>query len=608
MANTVTTENISFIRASQDSPVFYYCAAAPTLTRHDDGTPVVRLQIYRRSGDKQDIFYASLMLQTELSSTYAEAEAAARHNPEIPPGAPLLPLQVIACSATLNIPQIAPKQTADASLGGLQRCYLLTRLNDPAQIQLLAALMRDPASVPVAVSYKVDYLQALPPATFELVAKWEEVYRYVQTAVGFNIFIAHLGIDDIASQLISQRLVQIKTRDTDPNGHIAEAGRELTQILIAEFFTPVFAPPQPETPPAFGFYLQQLTVADFSQRSLSASLTTTTVVKRSIFPQARFAELISGSDYQAQDAIVMTDLQDDFFSRRRVNVNLLNPRLDDNIQLVAAALNYGTDSASLLFRRDKPDTQPFSAPSQLDPQTHKMLWPVSYSFTVYLAQSVGGISSITSSVMETSLDDIYLDIESLCCRYDFTLEAVSDFNWQWYRSVLVTLNYSLLPDGKIFTAKSFRLSRETPGDSYPLLLPDPDRYQFSVTCQYTPEDNSPHIPVSRTQPTGQDVLVFSRLYPQRQLRLEAGFDWQKVDQALVFVGYGYAPDAPMLRQTFTFNADNPAPQEFSADSPDPLRRLISLEVFISYLPGQSEQDREYTTTTDADYFDIANYP
>ena len=48
--------------------------------------------------------------------------------------------------------------------------------------------MRTPASTPIAVSYKIDYLQQPPPATFELEAG-DQVYRYLQRSIGFNLLI-----------------------------------------------------------------------------------------------------------------------------------------------------------------------------------------------------------------------------------------------------------------------------------------------------------------------------------------------------------------------------------------------------------------------------------
>lgn len=130
----------------------------------------------------------------------------------MPRDAILLPLQAIACSATLNIPDLIPGQTSKTSLSDQQYCYLSAKLNDDDDILLLASLMRTPASTPIAVSYKIDYLQQLPPATFELEANWDQVYRYLQRSIGFNLLIFTVGIEQTSTQLISEKIVTVKVR------------------------------------------------------------------------------------------------------------------------------------------------------------------------------------------------------------------------------------------------------------------------------------------------------------------------------------------------------------------------------------------------------------
>ena len=107
-------------------------------------------------------------MQTQLASSSGATRR--RRQPGHAARCDLLPLQAIACSATLNIPDLIPGQTSKTSLSDQQYCYLSAKLNDDDDILLLASLMRTPASTPIAVSYKIDYLQQLPPATFELEA------------------------------------------------------------------------------------------------------------------------------------------------------------------------------------------------------------------------------------------------------------------------------------------------------------------------------------------------------------------------------------------------------------------------------------------------------
>lgn len=606
MSNIIIQNNIAFIPAALERPIFYYIAATPTCILHSDNTPAVQLQVFRNSSDPGDVYYAMLSLQTQLTSSQAAAQAAARSCPAIPADAVLQPLQAIACSATLNIPAMLPEQVNRASLSNEQVCYLFGRIEKKEDIEVLVTLLRSPQSAPVAVSYKVDYLQQLPPSTFELEANWQEVYDYLKTSVGFNILILSVDIEDISSTLISQRTVKIKTRQSDPDSHIIQAGEELTTILISEFFTPVFAHQAPETPPRFGFYLQQVSLKEMDNRRLSAKLSETTAVKRSIYPQALFGALVENSDYQPQRVIEMIDLKDDFFAHRTVNVHLLNPELDDNILLVVANMTYGKQNQALKFNAGAPQPQTFSRPSILDPNTGEMVWPVSYQFTVYFQQPIGGLASVSSGPMSTSLGDVFLDVESLYARYDFTIKTQSHFNWDWYDSVLVTVICQHLRQKNNRIAKSFLLDQHTTHVNYPQMLPDADLWQFDVTKQYSNAANAPHIPVTLNQAIGQDVFIFSTLYPQRTLQVAAGFDWQVVRQATVFLSYNSGPDGPVLQQMQMFTEDGENPQSFSADQLNADCRTIALEILVEFQPDHSNgNDPRINTTTDADFIDIA---
>lgn len=608
MNSQIVVQNICFIRADPDRPIYYYCAAAPSISVIDGNQPAVQLQIFRNSSQPATVYYAMLSLQTQLTSSFEAAQAAAAASPEMPRDAILMPLQTIACSATLDIPGFVAGQTSKTSLSDQQNCYLLAKLPPEADIALLASLMVTPATAPIAISYKIDYLQQLPPATFELEARWDQVYQFLQESFGFNLLIFSVDIEETSSRLISEKVVTIKVRDTDPDGHLAQAAAELTQILISEFFTPVFADVPQQAKPKPGFYLQRLSVEDIDQRRLSGKLSETTVVKRSLYPQALFAELVAGTDYQADRVIGQSDLQDDFFAHREVRVHLLSDEWDANVQLVTVRLRYGKDNKQFTFRKDDTGPKTFRSPSITDPKTGKMLWPVEYDFTVYLNQAVGGVRTVNSGPLPTELNDVYLDIESLYGRYDFVIKAASQFDWRWYQSVLVTLRcrHMKLPASSL--SKSFQISETSQQHNYPVMLPNPDLYLFEVTKEYSCAANSPHIPAVLSEPTSQDVYLFSSLYHQRVLTLSADMDWQQVEMVLVSASYAYLPgDDDILQQVFQFTESDAAPQRFSADQIDPQRLSVELEIWFTYQPGRQGDKPEYVqTSTVQDDIDIAN--
>ena len=605
MRDQVIMQDICFIRADPDRPVYYYCAAAPSVQVTAGNQPDVQLQIFRNLNQPDDLYYATLSLQTQLASSPDAAQRAADASPDIPRDAILLPLQAIACSATLNIPDLIPGQTSKTSLSDQQYCYLSAKLDDDDDILLLASLMRTPASTPIAVSYKIDYLQQLPPATFELEANWDQVYRYLQRSIGFNLLIFSVGIEQTSAQLISEKIVTVKVRDTDPDGHMAQAAAELTQILTSQFFTPVIANEPQQTSPKAGFYLQQVSVENIDQRRLSGKISETTVVQRSLYPQALFAQLVNGTDYQADRAIVKRDLQDDFFAYREVRVSLLSDALDANILLVTARLRYGSNSRQLKFTRDDFGPKPFKEPSLIDPKTGKMLWPVEYDFTVYFNQSIGGVTSVSSGSLQTEMSEVFLDVESLYGRYDFAIEAAQQFDWQRYQSVLVTLRYRHRQQPNSSVSRSFQIDQASPRAHYSVMLPEPDEYQFDVNKTYSAAVNSPHIYAELQEPTGQDVYLFSTLYRQRVLTLSADMDWRRVEMVIVSASYACTP-AETLQQVFQFTESDAAPRCFSADQLDPEQMTVCLDIWFTYQPGEGgDRPENVQCSTDANALDLA---
>lgn len=215
-------------------------------------------------------------------------------------------------------------------------------------------------------------------------------------------------------------------------------------------------------------------------------------------------------------------------------MHLLNPELDDNILLVVANMTYGKQNQALKFNAAAPQPQTFTRPSLLDPNTGEMIWPVSYQFTVYFQQPIGGLASVSSGPMSTSLGDVFLDVESLYARYDFTIKTQSRFNWDWYDSVLVTVICQHLRQKNNRIAKSFLLDQHTTHVNYPLMLPDTDLWQFDVTKQYSNAANAPHIPATLSQAIGQDVFIFRHSTRNAHYRLPPGLTGRLSDKPQCF--------------------------------------------------------------------------
>ncbi|MFJ5328959.1 hypothetical protein [Pectobacterium versatile] len=605
MNNRITEKTIGFINAMPDSQVYYYCAMAPSILVNNQATPEVHYQIFRSSASTQSTtYYAILSLQTQLASSMAAAQAAARDNPDIPADATLLPLQIIASTATLSIPQAMPQVLNNTSLGNNQFCYIMASLTDANDIERIAALLQQPESAPIAVSYKIDYLQQLPPSIFELDAQWDQVYEYLKSSFGFNALIFSFNIDDISETLISKKLVTIKVRNANPDHYIGQATTELSTILTCEFFTPVFGQIKTDSAPKFGFQLQNISVKDIDKRTLSARITETTVVRRSLYPQALFSTLVSQSHYDASGVVSYHELQDDFFSYRTIRAQLLTPELDENIQLVTLNLTYGSPRPPLVFSRNNMAAKTFCVSAITDPVTKKMSWPVEYQFTLYFTHPVGGVMSASSAIMSTSLTELFLDIESLYSRYNFVIAAEKKFNWSWYASILVNITCTHIENKENSTSRIFHITQEKPHEEYSIMLPDPEYYIFSATKEYITRANTPHIPVKLYQPTSQDVTLFSRLYKQRTLIISPKLNWVKITQVLVNVTYCYDKSTfKSLKEEFYFSEDQSEDTLFSADQPDPALLLITLDIIIIDNEGEIEKK---TLNTDENHIYITS--
>ncbi|NIF22880.1 hypothetical protein [Candidatus Pantoea multigeneris] len=597
------SEDVLFIAANEQRTLFYYCAEKPKIKTNAANQPEIALNIYRNSQQQETVFYAMLSLQCQLECTLQQAQAAAALL-DIPADAILLPLQATDCHATLDISGFLEPKIFQAVQNSAQYCYMAVKFPQASDIEIFSALLADPATTPLAVSYKIDYLQQLPPSIFELQAEWQQVYEYLEQHVGFNLLFFKTDIENISSRLITEQKVVIKTRIVDPDTVIEQAGKELTQILLAEFFSPVFSEPTAQSPDRIGFYLQKTVQHDYSHRQLSARLEEYSAVKRSIYPQALLAEMVAGSDYQPNKVIRKQEIHDDFFTQRKVTFHLLDSELDSNILLLLVNITYGEIHQNVYFTAEDSLSKTFSAPAIIDEETGRTYWPVQYSFTLYFQSAIAGISQIHSDVYTTTLEEAWIDAASLYSRYNFTLLAEPDFNWQWYEKITLELTCVASNEEQKSTGNSLILTSQQPEAGWSVLLPGIDNFQFNLAARYQRAAGLPHLPATVSYPIGQQAILSSRLYPQRCLLVSASADWQKISQILAVVQFPYAGDSsPVLKQTMQFTRLQPDAQLFSADQPDPQHVKITLMVIISYLDAEQPTET-YPLCTVADTIDI----
>jgi hypothetical protein len=600
MDNNNVIDNVFFIN-SPNKGVFYYTSAFPCAVNNENKAPNISYNVYQNNSENTQKYYATLSVGAELPISLALAKKAANNNSNIPSNAILVPLQVISSKATLSISGINQSCRITASLGNNNLSVTQLSFTDKNQIEILDALLKKPETAPIAIIYQQDYLLQVPPSSFELQADWTSVYTYIEKKFGFNIILFSLDITNISKSLIEDKTVVIIVKNTSPESHIEEAGKELSNILLAEFFQPVLSNKVPvDNKPSFGFIVnKKISLVENNNRTLSARIDSTTVVKRSVFPQSLFAQLVENSHYDADKVITKKNIDDNFFTKRKVKISLLNPALEPGISLVTVVLKYNGQTKTFSFDEDNLTDKIFSVDSEIKGSSGSIVWPVDYSYTLYFTESMNGISQVSTESRSTTLEQIFIDVNSLYQRYVFNIKTVNSFNWDWYKSVIVTIDSGTEQQPNHNFSQTYLFDEKTNTKKLTLSLPKPEQFSFSTKFKYIVNDNSPHLPAVMTQPSAQDTYLYSMIYQQRKLLLKANYDWTKFKQVLAHLSYNcHKQDAtkPLkLMQNLTFDKKNTV-QLFSADQLYPDVKSIDISLIIT--DQYNKVITKYYTTTE----------
>ncbi len=206
-----------------------------------------------------------------------------------------------------------------------------------------------------------------------------------------------------------------------------------------------------------------------------------------------------------------------------------------------------------------------------------------YDFTVYFNQSIGGVTSVSSGSLQAEMSDVFLDVESLYGRYDFAIETAQQFDWQRYQSVLVTLRYRHRQQPNSSVSRSFQLDQTSPRAHYPVMLPEPDEYQFDVNKPTAPPSTHRIFPPAENRPAGR-LPVLDPVSPARadavgRHGLAPGGNGHRFRQLRLHAGGNAAAGVSIYRI-------DAAPRCFSADQLDPEQMSVELDIWFTYQPGE----------------------
>jgi len=541
----VKEQNIYFLRSAIEPWLYYFSAAYPKIVSNGEG-PEVSLNIYRFGEEK---FFASLNLCVHLPADIESAEAAAQSDTSIPDDAILLPLQFIKSEMTVAAPGMF-RETFSADTNNQNYCISSISLSDKDKIMKLDALLRKPESAPIIVGYKLDFRKALPPSEFQLTADWSQVYDYLQKNIGFNLVIFSVEIEDISSKLLAEKIVkiEIKARDKDESDYFERAALSLGNILLTEFMNfnvPVAKDHDSGTKPLLGFSLKKVSIRDIQDRKLSARMVENTVVRRSIYLQTTFKSLVSNTGYDGSKVIHQNEVKDVFFEKRKLTAHLLNESLLDAVKYIALHIKYGSSIEKMVFKSGQTQPQSIEMDMFIDPVSKEANRDLSYSFQVFFKNSVAGITVVKSENFVSSSDHIYLNISSCISKVEFDIKTVSQFNWDWYQSVVVTLKGEA-KGGQNQFEEILLLTKNVDRITKVIDLPHPDKFEYIANFNYTSANNSPHVNTEVIRPVKQHVMAFRQIYPQKKFTIETAFDWSVLEEVKVYVSYEYKKNKKLL--------------------------------------------------------------
>ncbi|MEL6638398.1 MAG: hypothetical protein AAFW73_21765 [Bacteroidota bacterium] len=585
-----------------DSKTFYYLAAGPqvALIDGDPKRPRVRMDVYRKR--EEAAFYAKFQFMAELYVSPERAEAAARAE-----GLQydlLLPLQATAADLTVTLPGFVEPVVLPAAIGARNVAIFNMGLENVDQIQLLEALLRSPEGTPIGLSYQIDYLTTMPPSRFEISAEYERVYDYLKESFGFDLLVVRTDFTNIYSELRTRQIVTVKI--VAGSGNLdQQINTELTNMILTSFFEPVYLMEEEgeDLLSGFGFYLKRTIIEGQKFGSLSAKIEETAVVKRSVFPNSTYDQFVANSDYRDVKVVYHHEEENDFFKDREILIHLLDENLAEDIVGITVRLRYdGGEATQIVFTQDDLKPKRYKVKAKLNNQ-QRMIWPVSYHYTIdYIGQD-GKAAKIDSPERITESTELYLNIDAVLTNYHFRGEVFPTFDWNWFSSVRVKLAAHNQANPPIEATFFVDQSHPTFQHHWLLRYSEEDPYRFKADYTFSNVDNR-HLPGPAELPVNQLVLVPLAAYPQRQLTIVQDYDWTLVGQVILNVHYTNRTD-PEHQATEDFVLEDQAPQSvfFTADQPERDLRAVDLDVLIIYKDATSITE---SYRTDADLFTLPN--
>jgi hypothetical protein len=395
---------VSVFRDSHDVLQYYFAPLEPRLAlRKNEATgndePVISLIKFRDADvDDQGFLQLDVTLglpepQLKKISSALQSLADLDEAPRLSP-IPLVDgdVQFLLLGEQTNEPSTAPvtpgtdsttlvtalAHAGKPSLFGENRAIFSARLST-AGVAVVEAGMKG-SLMPVGVVYSLQFLALRPAFKFTINADWSRVQNHLASTFGSGSLFHEVEISDVVDSLIHNQVIKIDKAvfvppDEDNSAtreHMEEMFDEVKTMVLESFFTPSLDPitekPSDWQTAAEGlssirqvlhgggagglFSYKRDEQIRIDERTLNAEVTSSSTVRRTIYPQAHLAGLsrvISSLGLTVDDFISEVQ-KDPWFTERNVTVLTLADFDGDDIERVHVRVKYGSEQSDEVLR------------------------------------------------------------------------------------------------------------------------------------------------------------------------------------------------------------------------------------------------------------------
>ena len=515
-------------------------------------------------------------------------------------------------AAAASGPQFVVKiqNAAKPALYGDNQATFSVQLDQYGASILQQALQGEMA--PIAVIYSLTFLGLRPAFKVHMTADWNRVQTYMDSQYSSGFLFFSSTIEHTVDKLIEDQVINIQI-DTDVvEGDLGAGGTsdrdqavaECYELIKTNFFESSLQPPTSGKPDSFpgtanniadialtggasalaSFSYKSIDLSRTDQKSLDFNVSERTSVLRTIYPQGHLSGLlaeIQTAGFKLSDYILRVDLDNPFFTRRKVTV-ISHADFDaDSIGSIDVTLTYNNVTKGISLTGG-------TSQSEVDWSSllvnNVMQRPVSYSYTVNFknvdtTQRPGRLSTGTL----TTNQDV-LDIEPRVDLYQMTTVPIRAFTLPWdrYTSVEIECTYTDTANNINLRPTAVLTSQNTEID-WTLFMQDPTKQSFNYRLTYAPVSGGVIVtPWITTSDAKIDVLD---PYPSKMnLVIMAAVDWTKCVEVMVFAAYPNKQNA-VVQQTYVLNQASPTAAPFVAERKDPTSNLVYFEARIIHTNG-----------------------